>query len=151
MAYCSPDYMYSAAWDTSKHMVTVTVHGITPNGQITNNPDDVFTATLPLFVDGENDWWGLLNGPLQQGVLDDEFRVEIIAALEETILLQYYTVPYSTYYSAALMSYKMDYISYEYNTFMGYGGIRYMTYNYDDYEWNEWVSKNKKGGEINYK
>ena len=151
MAYCSPDYMYSKAWDTSKHMIEISVHGVSATGTITNNPEDVYTATMPIFVDGSNDWWGLLNGPLQQGRLNDEFRVEIIAALEQEILLQYYTVPYSTYYSASLMSFKTDYITYDYNTFMGYGGIRYMSYNYDDAEWKTFVDANKVGGMLNYK
>ena len=51
-------------------------------------------------------------------------------------------------YSASLMSYKVDYISYEYNTFMGYGGVRYMSYNFDDTEWKAFVEE--KGGTLNY-
>ena len=46
-------------------------------------------------------------------------------------------------------SYKVDYTTYEYNTFMGYGGIRYMSYNYDNYEWAKVVKKNK--GQLDYK
>jgi len=34
-----------------------------------------------------------------------------------------------------LLSYKIDYVTYEYNTFMGYGGTKYMTFNYDDEGW----------------
>jgi hypothetical protein len=40
------------------------------------------------------------------------------------------------------MSYKHEYITREYNTFMGYGGLRYMTYNYNDEDWTEYVAKN---------
>ena len=46
------------------------------------------------------------------------------------------------------MTYKCDYISYEYNTFMGYGGMRYMSYNFDDTEWATFVAD--RGGTLNY-
>ena len=52
---------------------------------------------------------------------------------------------------ASLISFKADYITYEYNTFMAYGGIQYMTYNYDDAEWAEFVAENAVAGELNYK
>ncbi len=154
MAYCSPSYMYSAGWNTAEHMMTATIRGLKDvDGAIviTNDANDSVEITMPLFVDGKNDWWGKLNTVWQQGALNDEFRVEIIAAIEEEILVQYYTVPYSASYAASLMSYKMDYVTYEYNTFMGYGGVRYLRYNYNDTEWAAWVAENKENGEIDYK
>jgi hypothetical protein len=54
-------------------------------------------------------------------------------------------------FGASLISYKTDYITYEYNTFMGYGGTQYMTYNYTDAEWTAWVAANSENGELNYK
>ena len=47
------------------------------------------------------------------------------------------------------MSYKCEYITYEYNTFMSYGGVRYMSYNFDDTEWTEWVKAHK--GTLDYR
>ena len=44
---------------------------------------------------------------------------------------------------------KVEYISYTYNTFMGYGGIRYMTFKYSDAEWEDAVAD--AGGELDYK
>lgn len=149
MAYLSPDYVYATGWDTTTHMLEMTVHGVDAQGKATNNPEDSFSATLPLFTEEGNDWWSLLNGPWQAGVLDDEFRVELIAAIEGEILEQYWSVPYSTYYAASLQSFKTSYVTYDYNTFMGYGGMRYMTYNYDDYDWYKFVEK--KSGKLNYK
>ena len=52
-------------------------------------------------------------------------------------------------FGASLLSYKVDYITYEYNTFMGYGGLKYMSYNIDDAEWAAEVAK--VGGELDYK
>ncbi len=149
MAYLSPANVYATGWDTSAHLLETTVHGVDANGVVTNNPEDSFTAELPLFSSSEPSWWFLLNQNWTQGVLDDEFRVELIAALEGEILKQYWSVPYSTYYSASLQSFKTSYVTYDYNTFMAYGGMRYMTYNYDDYDWYKFVEK--KNGKLNYK
>jgi hypothetical protein len=147
MAYLSAAYMYSAAWDTNSHLLQISVPGVAANGAPTNNPDDVFTSTMPVY-----NWWYYLNTLWASGALDEDFRLVIIAALEQEVLLQYYTVPYSYSSSASLISYQVDYITYEYNTFMGYGGIQYMTYNYDDAAWAEFVAANADSdGLLNYK
>ena len=78
-----------------------------------------------------------------------EDQLTALGAVETAILNQYYSIPVYSRYAASLMGYKVDYVSYEYNTFMGYGGIRYMTYNYDDTEWAAFVAAN--GGTLNYK
>lgn len=137
LAYLSPDYMYSLAWETDKHMLTFTMPGVGPDGE------DV-TETMSLI-----DWYNKLNGEWGQGFLPESKRLLLIAALEKEVLKVYYSVPLYNEYSASLLSYKMEYISYDYNTFMGYGGIRYMTYNYNDDAWKQVVKDS--GGEINYK
>ena len=146
LAYLSPSYMYSAAWDTSSEMMSFTIKGVNEEGVPTNNAEDSFTGEFSLM-----DWYTLLNQNWQSGELKEEFRLELIAALEQAVLLKYYSVPVTYEFSASLISFKADYITYEYNTFMGYGGIQYMSYNYDDAEWANFVNTNKKGGELNYK
>ncbi|MGM9644607.1 MAG: ABC transporter substrate-binding protein [Eubacteriales bacterium] len=143
LAYLSPDYMYSAAWDTSSVEMTFTMKGVGKDGA------DV-TETMSLM-----EWYDCLNGAAgakydwSATALENEQRLQLIAALEEQVLGVYYTVPLYNNFAASLISYKVDYITYEYNTFMGYGGIRYMTYNYNDAEWAEAVAA--AGGELNYK
>lgn len=143
LAYLSPDYMYSKAWDTSSAQMTFTMKGVGENGA------DV-TDTMSLM-----DWYNCLNGipgskyDWSATALPNEKRLQLIAALERQVLEAYYTVPLYNNFTASLMSYKVDYITYEYNTFMGYGGIRYMTYNYDDDAWAEAVAA--QNGELNYK
>lgn len=78
-----------------------------------------------------------------------EDQLAALGAVETAILKEYYSIPVFSRYSASLMGYKVDYISYEYNTFMGYGGIRYMTFNYDDTAWAEFVASNNNI--LNYK
>ena len=149
MAYLSPAYMYSTGWDTSSHNITITVHGVNENGVVTNDANDVYTSERAIYGESGNSWYELLNGAYGQGYLNDEFRCEILAQMEEEVLKQYYTIPYSNYFSASLHSYKIEYVTYTYNTFCGYGGIKYMKYNYCDGEWKQFVQF--YNGEINYK
>lgn len=143
LAYLSPDYMYSQAWDTSSAMMTFTMKGVAEDG------GDI-TETMSLM-----DWYDCLNGnsgckyDWSSNKLEESQRTQLIAALEKEVLKVYYTVPLSNSFSASLLSYKIDYITYEYNTFMSYGGMKYMTYNYDDYEWALLVWDNY--GQLNYK
>ena len=129
LAYLSPDYMYSQGWDTSSATLTFNPY---KDGQ----EDHTYTMSLM-------NWYDCLNGNegclfnWASGKVDVDFRLGIIAALEKEILSVYYTVPLQYRFSASLLSYKVEYISRTYNTFMGYGGIRYMTYNYDDAAWDE--------------
>ena len=143
LAYLSPDYMYSTAWDTENTMMTFTMKGVGENGE------DI-TETMGLL-----DWYDCLNGASgakydwSANALPQEKRLQLIAALEKQVLSVYYSVPLYNSYAASLLSYKVDYTTYTYNTFMGYGGIRYMTYNYNNYEWDKLVAKNN--GQLDYK
>ena len=143
LAYLSPDYMYSTAWDTSTVQMTFTMKGVGENGA------DI-TETMSLL-----EWYDCLNGHAgakydwSEAALAQEQRLQLIAALEAQVLQVYYTVPMLNQFSASLLSYKVDYITYEYNTFMGYGGLKYMSYNFTDEEWSAEVAN--AGGELDYK
>lgn len=150
-AYVSPANMFSQGWDTKSHNIEITVHGVDAEGNVTNNENDVYKSERPIFGTSKNSWYELLNGKYGQGFLNDEFRCEILAQMEAEVLKQYYSVPYSNSFSATLHSFKIDYVTYTYNTFCGYGGIEYLKYNYSDQEWADYVTKNAQGGELNYK
>lgn len=141
LAYLDPGYMYSKAWPTDQIKLQFTMPGVGENGA------DV-TDELTLL-----EWYDCLNGggkyDWYEGALENDKRVLLIAALEKEILSVYYSVPLYNSFGASLLSYKVDYITYTYNTFMGYGGIQYMTYNYTDAEWEAYVAT--QNGEINYK
>ena len=124
-------------------MMTFTMKGVGPNGE------DI-TETMGLL-----DWYACLNA--SEGAkydwsangLKQSQRLQLIAALEEQVLSVYYTVPLANSFSASLLSYKVDYVTYEYNTFMGYGGTKYMTYNFDDEAWTAELAA--QNNELNYK
>jgi hypothetical protein len=87
------------------------------------------------------DWYDCLNGiegakeNWAIGEVDNDVRLRIIAKLEQAILEAYYTVPLYNNFTAQLLSYKVEFITKDYNTFMAYGGLRYLKYNYTDAEW----------------
>lgn len=136
----SADNRYAINWDPTTVSVTVKA---TPDEK---HKDGVYTYNL-------EQWRLILQGkdgcPVNFKNFPMEDQLAALGAVETAILKAYYSIPVYSRYSASLMGYKTDYITYEYNTFMGYGGIRYMSYNFDDTEWAAFVAE--KGGELNYK
>ena len=143
LAYLDAGYRYAAGWDTTTAMMTFTMKGVGENGE------DI-TETMSLM-----DWYNCLNGASgakydwSSNGLEESQRLQLIAALETEVLKTYYAVPLANSFSASMLSYKVDYITYEYNTFMGYGGMKYMKYNFDDAEWAKMVAEQKDG--LDYK
>ena len=131
---------WAQEWDPTKVNVTVKA---TPDAK---HEDGLYTYNL-------EQWRLILQGkegcPVNFKNFSMEDQLTALGAVEAAILKEYYSVPVFSLYSASLMGYKTDYVTYEYNTFMGYGGIRYMSYNFDDTEWAAFVSE--KGGTLNYK
>lgn len=131
---------WAVNWDPSTVNVTVTLKGDA------EHEGGEFTYSL-------EEWrlnlQGMKGCKLDVTAYPIEDQLTGLAAVEAAILQEYYCIPVYSRTSASLMGYKVDYISYEYNTFMGYGGIRYMTFNYDDAEWVAYVKANNS--ELNYK
>ncbi|MBQ2740545.1 MAG: hypothetical protein IJF39_02860 [Clostridia bacterium] len=131
---------YSQGWNPET--VTLTVDGLTPDE---DHPDGSYTFNL---LQWSSNLQGKADALVNFSLYPDEDKLTILGAIETAILQQYYAVPVFSRYSASLISYKCDYNSYEYNTFMGYGGMRYMTYHFDDAEWAAFVAEK---GTLNYK
>lgn len=131
---------YATNWDPTAVSVTVKAK---PDDK---HKDGVYTYNL-------EQWRNILQGKDKDLPNFKNFPMEdqlaALGAVETAILKEYYSIPVFSRYSASLMGYKVDYVSYEYNTFMGYGGIRYMTFNYDDTAWAEFVASNNNI--LNYK
>ncbi len=136
----SDENRYAVKWDPTTVEVTVKA---TPDDK---HKDGNYTYNLA-------QWRLILQGkdgcPVNFKNFPMEDQLTALGAVETAILKEYYSIPVFSRYSASLMGYKVDYVSYEYNTFMGYGGIRYMTFNYDDTAWAEFVASNNNI--LNYK
>lgn len=124
---------------------------------------DDYEITLNLDLgDGEEEytyncyeWYQILNGQSDVlpnwrfGKVADSVRAQVLAALEGAVLNDYTTIPMMNQGSVQLLSYKLNYGKEEFMFGMGFGGIRYLTYNFTDGEWADYVAQ--QGGVLNYK
>ena len=117
-------------FDTSKVMMTYNVDGTE------------MTASL-------QDWasWG--NNSDVEGITDVignftdysyNTRCQIMAGVERGLLAYYTTTPVYYRNAASLISQKINYAADSYIQLVGFGGLSYITYNYDDAEWAEYIA-----------
>lgn len=126
---------------------------------INRNTKD-YEITLKLDVDGNGEkeytytvyeWFLIINGDesAPDGLnwkylkVKDEIRAKVLAECEKAVLLDYTHIPMFNQGSIQLLSYKCNYGKETYMFGMGFGGIRYMTYNFTDTEWKAYLSENK--------
>ena len=138
--YTNPDYQYDAQWfDSSSVDMTLNIYG----QSITMNLRE-WTLALngtPVNKNGTKYNFG-------DGIAAPEVRLQILAGLEKSILLQYNNLPFTEAGSWALLSQKVSYVVDDYNPVMGRGGIQYLRYNYNDAEWAAYVAE--CGGVLDY-
>lgn len=147
-AYIEPDSAYTANYfDVSTEVITFTMP-VTVGEDVEGSKKTLTVLDLYNCLNGNDGAtynWG-------SGKLDEEKRLELIAALEEYILGQYYSIPTITQFSATLLSPKFSYASDKYNTFMSYGGMQYIRPNYTNLEWYEFVvNQNNRDLSAEYK
>ncbi len=123
-------------YDTSKIMVTYDFGG--ENGEVTDTLQhwamwaNNATADVPVIFE-------------KLGAFADyaySTRCEIVAGVEHAFLNWFTTT--SLYYRnvASLTSQKVNWASDTYLNVIGFGGIEYYTYNYDDAEWADYIANN---------
>ncbi len=64
-------------------------------------------------------------------------KLNVLAGLEAGILNRFEAIPIVARGTSSLLSYKCEYGSDTYINLMGYGGVRYLEFNMDDAEWEE--------------
>ena len=67
-------------------------------------------------------------------------RLDIFAALEREVLSTYDLIPLNNASTASLKSEQINYGTEHYVYGIGRGGVKYMTYNYNDAEWEEYLT-----------
>lgn len=140
-AFVDPDdsLNYHTYWDTAAVDMTLTM----PAGDYEGAGE---TITMSL-----QNWFFCLNGLATEknapktynwdaGYAPTNVRLTILAALEEQVLLKAYSIMLIGDYSGSFLGAKFDNFSDDYNTFMGFGGIRYMEVEYTDSEWTAFVA-----------
>ena len=142
-SFVDPDdrLKFSSWWDSSKENITFTM----PAGDYDGAGEAITMSVV--------NWYFCLNGNAAtekqevtynwgEGFAPYEARLEVLAMLEEYVLAKFFSVQCSFDAEMALDGAKFSSISEDYNTFMGYGGIRYYIVNYTDAEWDTFVSAN---------
>ncbi|MCR5185180.1 MAG: hypothetical protein K6C32_03780 [Bacilli bacterium] len=89
-------------------------------------------------------WWTEINNMTEKREAADyeekhNYRLNVLAGLEAGVLNRFEAVPLVARATTSLNSFKIENGSKVYINLMGYGGIRYLTYNFDDYDWNSFV------------
>ena len=119
-------------FDTSKVMVTYNVDGTEMTASLQdwanwgNNADVAsITPTLGAFAD-----------------YSYATRCAFMAGVERGLLAYYTTVPLYYRNSASLLTQQCNYAADSYVQLVGFGGMDYMTYNYDDAEWADYIANN---------
>ena len=141
---------FSSWWDSSQEMITFKM----PEGDYEGAGQEHTMSVV--------NWYFCLNGNAEANkqpktfnwganVIPYEARLEVLAMLEEYALSKFFSIQCSFDAIMNLDSAKFSNISSDYNTFMGYGGIRYSIVNYNDTEWEAFVKANNNNLEAEYK
>ena len=76
-------------------------------------------------------------------------RLLVLTKLENAVLQNYNFIPLTNDSSALLKGMKINFYTEEEVFPLGYGGVKYRTFNYTDAEWDAYVAE--QGGTLNYK
>lgn len=149
-AYTYEDYQYDPAWDTSTAMMQFTINGEVYEASVLDwtyaiegevvKITNVATGAAVDYTCGTS---AVKADPAKQ-----EERILLLAALERAVLNNYDMIPTHNEASASLLGYQVEYGTQEYVYGVGRGGIQYMTYNYTDVEWEEYLAE--QGGVLKY-
>ena len=140
-AYLTPDYQYDPSWDPAATDLTLTLDG----RQYTTDVFSWYRAVNNEIISAKSP-----EGDAELNVSADAAqRITVLAALENVILQNYDFIPLMGDASAHLKSMKIEYHTEDEIFPLSRGGLKYLTYNYDDQEWDAFVSS--QGGTLNYK
>ncbi len=115
---------------------------------------DPTTEVVTLMVNGEEetmtwqDWSNSMTGSGKYATADFDVQLSITAQLEEKFLAKYYRIPVCTVTNCSLLSYQCENYTENYNIMYAFGGLRLMSYNYDDNAWAAFVKS--EGGQLDY-
>lgn len=138
---------YNVCWDTENDMLTVNLNGTDYTASVAD-----WTHT----ISGEKITVTAADGTTSEfsaGAADGNSteRFQILAALEGAVLERFELLPLIDDCAASLKSMQTKMYSEEYIFGVGFNGadgVEYLTYNYNDAEWDEYVSS--QGGTLNY-
>ncbi|MBQ7374676.1 MAG: hypothetical protein IJW61_01730 [Clostridia bacterium] len=132
------DLNYHAYWDSSAVNMTLTM----PAGDYAGAGEEI---TMSL-----QNWYFCINGLAEEkdapvvynwgaGYAPAHARLAVLSALEEVVIDESRSVMLIGDAGGSFLGAKFSQFSDEYNTFMGFGGMRYLEVNYNDGEWTDFL------------
>lgn len=143
-AYLAPNYVYDPCVDYSNVDVTIAIDGVDYTTDAMSWLD-IMNGTPATITAADGTTMEYSCGAADN---DPDNRVNILAALEGAVLMQYDFIPIMDESTAQLRGQQINYYTEEYVFGMGFGGVKYYTYNYTDAEWDAYVSS--QNGELDY-
>ncbi len=144
-AYTSEAYRYNRCWDTTAEMLTVELNGVEYTASVWDWNEAIMGEEITVTAaDGTT-------STFRAGASDDnqEERYLVLCALEGAVLETYEMIPMIDSSSAALKSMQVEFYTEEYVYGVGrHGDFKYLTYDYSDAEWTDFVAS--QGGQLNY-
>ncbi len=140
-AYTSKGYQYDPSWDTTTAMLTINLDGVDYTASVWDWTTSISGAAIKA-TNAAGEEVQLTREQTNQ-------NLHILAALENCVLQNYDFIPLTGDNSAALKGMQIEYFLEDEVFPLGRGGIKYMTYNYTDAEWDAFVAE--QGGVLNYK
>ena len=117
------------------------------NGVIDPNESKTFTA-----------WWTEINtitedpdqytSDYENWKKQHDYILNVLAGLEAGYLKRFEAVPLVARASTSLNSFKIENGSKVYINLMGYGGLRYLTFNMDDYDWSQFIKSKEYSADL---
>ncbi len=148
-AYIGSNYQYDPAIDYSSIMVTINVNGTDYTADALTWYDAMAGKTVSISDAAGN----AIEYSCGSADGDPATRLQILGALENEVLLRYDFIPLMDDSSASLkgqqLIYNSDFQGVGYIFGVGFGGVKYMMYEYTDAEWEAYVAENN--GELSYK
>ena len=143
-AYVKTDYQYDDCTDFNAIQMTVAIDGVDYSASVIDWYNIMMgEPTTITAADGSTMEYSCGNA---DG--DPETRLQILGAMEGAVLLNYNFIPIMDDSSAQLRGEQVAYHTEDYIFGVGFGGMKYMTYNYTDAEWADYVAANN--GELDY-
>ena len=147
-AYVYPNYQYDASTDYSKEMLEIELDGVKYTADAMTWCDITNGDELEVTVSGTEE-----KKTLSLGYTFDEEKAQqrllVLTKLENAVLQNYNFIPLTNDSSALLKGMKINFYTEEEVFPLGYGGVKYRTFNYTDAEWDAYVAE--QGGTLNYK
>ncbi len=146
--FVSPNYQYDDSFDATTHEIEIEIDGVKYVASM-YAWYEAMNATPTTLKNVETGETIITSFPYSTDAEKAANRIKVLGALEGAVLQLYDFIPLMGSYSASLKSMQVNFYTEDQIFPMGRGGIRYMTYEYDDAAWEAFVAE--QGGTLNYK